>query len=137
MSRHRQFLVGLLVGSVGFLVVASSITSANATSEPDSIGVRLAEVPSDLADDPRASLYIVDHVAPGTRLERDLEVSSSSAAPVQVELYAAGASIANGVFAGDAGRTDHLRCPVSDLPPGMPPGDRAPQVPGSITDHLE
>lgn len=105
MSRHRQFLVGLLVGSVGFLFVASSITSANATSEPDSIGVRLAEVPSDLADDPRASLYIVDHVAPGTRLERDLEVSSSSAAPVQVELYAAGASIENGVFAGDAGRT--------------------------------
>ena len=45
----------------------------------DSIGIRLLEAPADAADDPRAQVHIVDHLAPGTTITRQIEVSNTSA----------------------------------------------------------
>jgi hypothetical protein len=50
-------------------------------------------------------VYIVDHLAPGTTIQRRIEVSNSSAATTHVELYAAGATITDGAFLGADGRT--------------------------------
>ncbi len=47
----------------------------------------------------------MDHVAPGTTIERRVEVSNSSSTRSDVELYAAGASIDNGAFIGTVGRS--------------------------------
>jgi hypothetical protein len=62
----------------------------------------VATVPADLSSDPRAQLYIIDHLAPGAVIHRRVEVSSTGAAPTTVEVYAGAASIAGGSFIGAA-----------------------------------
>jgi hypothetical protein len=104
MNRSRWLIAGLLVGLMWPLVPQAISAADNVSSQPGSIGVRIVEVTSGLSDDPRARLYIVDHVAPGTVIERQIEVSTTvSAAPV--EIYPAAASIENGFFSGAEGRT--------------------------------
>ena len=67
--------------------------------------MRLVDVPTGLRNDPRARVYIVDHLAPGTVIHRRIEVSNTSASTVHVALYAAAATVANGSFLGAAGKT--------------------------------
>ncbi len=69
-----------------------------------SIGIRLVDVPVDDRDDPRARLYIVDRLAPGTVIHRRIEVTNTTAAPVSVAVYPGAATIAKGTFAFAAGR---------------------------------
>lgn len=69
------------------------------------IGVRLLAVPGDTGRDPRAQLYIVDHLPPGSVLSRRIEVINTTRAPVTVSLYVAGATIEDGHFVGADGRT--------------------------------
>ena len=47
----------------------------------------------------------MDHLAPGTTIQRRIKVSNSSATITHVDLYAAGATIADGSFLGADGRT--------------------------------
>jgi hypothetical protein len=69
-------------------------------------------------DDPRAAIYIVDHLPPGAVIERRIEVSSTMTATAPVALYAAAASIDNGEFVGSADRTaDDLSSWTSVVPP--------------------
>lgn len=84
----------------------------------DSVGVRLVDVPTNAVDDPRARLYIVDHVAPGTRFERRVEVSSTSAAATTVELYAAAAGVSGGSFAVADDRTANDLSTWTSIDPG-------------------
>ena len=65
--------------------------------------MRLLDAP--LTDDPRARLYIVDHLSPGTIIHRRIEVSNMSDSTAHIVLYAAGASIEKGSFLGAAGHT--------------------------------
>ncbi|MFF2951171.1 peptidase [Kitasatospora sp. NPDC057965] len=69
------------------------------------IGIRLLDAPEDRRDDPRAQAYIVDHVAPGSTIERRVEVSNESSAPMRVSLYAGAAAVAKGQFAFAPDRT--------------------------------
>ncbi|WFE25227.1 hypothetical protein O7623_17640 [Solwaraspora sp. WMMD791] len=55
--------------------------------------------------DPRAHRYIVDHVPPGTGIERRLLVVNKSAQPRRVDVYAGAASIEQGRFRFASGRT--------------------------------
>lgn len=86
----------------GVLVIAGTpaAVSADEPQQPSSVGVRVVDVPQRLAGDPRTSIYIVDHAAPGTRVERQIEVSTTSTIPVAMDLYAAAASIEGGRFVG-------------------------------------
>ncbi len=75
-------------------------------------------------DDPRAHVFIVDHVNPGTTFTRRLRVNSSSPRRQHVELYAAAAGIAHGTFTFAPGRTANdltswirLDRSAVDLPP--------------------
>jgi hypothetical protein len=81
------------------------VAAVDGAATPDSIGVRIVDVTQSLSDDPRARLYIVDHVAPGTRIQRQIEVSTTAANPTPVELYPAAATIERGTFSGAEGRT--------------------------------
>jgi len=100
----RRIMTGLLVA--GALVVACHApVLAEDRSPTGSIGVRVVDVPALSADDPRARMYIVDHAAPGTRIERSIEVSTTSTRRTPVDLYSAAASIEDGQFTGAAGRT--------------------------------
>jgi hypothetical protein len=97
------FLVRL--AAVAGAVVLAGAPGAAAQSPPPagSIGLRLVEVPVGAIDDPRAHLYVIDHVAPGTTIERQIEVSNTSAGTADVQLYAAAAAIEAGRFGGAAG----------------------------------
>lgn len=69
------------------------------------IGLRLLDAPVTAQGDPRARLYIVDHLAPGRTITRRVEVANTTAASVHVVLYPAAAQIINGAFIGADGRT--------------------------------
>ncbi|MFF4207771.1 peptidase [Streptomyces sp. NPDC001796] len=62
------------------------------------IGIKLLDAPESRRADPRAHAYIVDHVAPGSTIERRVEVTNESSTPMHVNVYAAAATIANGKF---------------------------------------
>ncbi|MBX4171652.1 DUF916 domain-containing protein [Rhodococcus sp. DMU2021] len=68
-----------------------------------SIGIRLLEAPANNRDDPRARVYIVDHLAPGATITRRLEVSNTTDRQADIRLYASAASIEQGRFTGAAG----------------------------------
>jgi hypothetical protein len=91
-----------LVVAFGNVAAAAGATTA---AKPGSIGLRLVDVPVAAQNDPRAQLYIVDHLAPGTVIHRRIEVTNTTSAVANVVLYSGGASIENGSFLGAAGHT--------------------------------
>lgn len=85
---------------------------------PGGIGLRLVEAPVTARDDPRARIYIVDHLAPGKVIERRVEVSNSTTSRHQVTLYSAAATIEDGVFVGAEGHTSNELSRWTTLTPG-------------------
>lgn len=82
-----------LVAVLAVLFGASGVAQASG-----SIGIRLLDAPVNRSDDPRAKVYIVDHVAPGTTISRRVEVSNDTDATQHIETYAAAASVKDGAF---------------------------------------
>nr|BFF16341.1 hypothetical protein GCM10025699_76440 [Microbacterium flavescens] len=66
--------------------------------------MRLLPDPDEARTDPRARQYIVQTVAPGATLTRQLEITNTTGAPREVSLYSAGADISDGSF--DIGQTE-------------------------------
>jgi len=103
--------VAVLAATICMGALASSVsggsTAVRAGQEKPigGIGLRLTEAPVSAGDDPRARVYIVDHLAPGAIIERRIEVSNTTSSPQHVALYAAAASIDDGAFVGAAGDT--------------------------------
>lgn len=74
-----------------------AFAQTNGSTQPN-IGVRLTQAPVALANDPRARIYIIDHVGPGATISRRMAVSNTADAPVRVELYGGPAVINGGDF---------------------------------------
>jgi hypothetical protein len=92
------------------------------------IGLRLLDAPVDAGDDPRARLYIVDHLAPGTVIHRRIEVSNSTASTAHISLYPTAATIEKGSFLGAAGHTPNDVSTWTSVDPGaadLPAGGHA------------
>jgi hypothetical protein len=87
------------------IVPSSQALAVDGDGASDSIGIRIVDAPPTLSGDPRAGIYIIDHVDPGTSFERRIEVSTTADSPMPVELYAAAAEIEDGTFTGAEGRT--------------------------------
>ncbi|NKT42254.1 peptidase [Rhodococcus hoagii] len=110
--QHPNTLLARRIASVAVmicsLVSAGSISSiAAAQSSPaqnEGIGVRLLEAPSNNGNDPRARVYIVDHLSPGATISRRFEVANTTGEAADVRLYPSAASIDRGRFAGAAGQ---------------------------------
>lgn len=85
--------------------VATAAGTAADAPVSGGIGLQLLDAPSGARDDPRARLYVVDHLAPGAVIRRRIKVTNGSAATVAIRIYAAAASIRQGAFLGAAGRT--------------------------------
>ncbi len=101
----RRLLTALAL-TAGILSPAASLSSALADEpEVDGIGIRIVDVPTATADDPRARSYIIDHLAPGSVIERRVEVTNGTRSPADVSVYPAAASIESGSFVGADGRT--------------------------------
>ncbi len=85
-----------------------------------SIGIRLVDAPVSARDDPRAKVYIVDHLRPGTVITRRIEVSNTTASTARLQLYASAASIEKSSFLGAAGRTANDLSTWTSVVPGEP-----------------
>jgi hypothetical protein len=89
------------------------------------IGVRLLDAPVSAGDDPRARVYIVDHLKPGTVIHRRIQASNSGSSPASIVFYSSAASISKGSFVGAAGHTANDLSTWTTVSPGsvtVPPG---------------
>ena len=91
MSRVLTASTALLVAVVLSILMSSGV--ALAQDDSGGFGIRIGEVPVDLADNPRASTYIVDNVPPGKRMERQIVVSSTMAERATFDLYVGAAHV--------------------------------------------
>ena len=92
--------------------------TANAAEGPGTIGLRLVEEPAGASDDPRSRIYIVDHLAPGSVIERQVEVSNSTSSTHPIALYSSAATIEDGLFIGGEGDTPNELSRWTTVTPG-------------------
>ena len=88
----------LLALAVGLLAPTVGGAAAAARAPGDAVGIRLLDAPRSRRNDPRAYLYVVDHVSPGATVTRRVELSNATGRPVRLSLYAAGADVHGGRF---------------------------------------
>jgi hypothetical protein len=107
------------------LLLALAGASPGHAVETGGYGIRLLDAPTDRQADPRARLYVVDHVQQGDSFSRRFEVRNGTAEPVTLQLYATAADIVDGSFAISGGRTANeladwvtVQPPSVDLAPG-------------------
>ena len=100
-SRLTLALAGL--ACVGALL-GGALPQLGAAQVEGTVGIRLLDAPTSRAEDPRARLYVIDHLAPGTTIERRVEVSNDTNEPQDVTLYAAAAEVEDGEFNFGEGR---------------------------------
>lgn len=73
------------------------------------LSVRLVDAPEAARDEPRARTYVVDHLAPGSRITRRLQVANGTDRPQAVELYPGPSEIVDGLWSPEAaGETSDL-----------------------------
>jgi hypothetical protein len=132
-SRHR-LLRPVLACFVLIVLVCLPASASNAGPRPairsadaGSIGLRLVDVPTTASGDPRAQVYIVDHLAPGSVIERRIEISNTTDSSARIVLYPAAATIERGSFLGADGHTPNDLSTWTSILPGavdIPAGDR-------------
>ncbi|MFI8458532.1 peptidase [Kitasatospora sp. NPDC085464] len=89
------------VQAAGVMPAAGQAPGAPSPRDPAagrSIAIKLLDAPENRRADPRAHAYIVDHLAPGSTIERRVEITNESSMPMHVDVYAAAATIAKGEF---------------------------------------
>lgn len=69
-----------------------------AAPQSGGIGIRLLDIPAATQDDPRAQSYIVDHLPPGTEIQRRVRVENTSDTVQSIRMYAGAADIQDGAF---------------------------------------
>ena len=89
----RIRLIGLSL-LAGIIVPASSALATGSGG----IGIRLVDVPTESRGDPLARSYIVDRLAPGTSIQRRVEITNSTRSPAEVAVYPAAANLRRGTF---------------------------------------
>jgi len=97
----RRLLASLVVAGA-FVVPATPAYSASGSNHPG-LGIQLLEAPTSLANDPRAHIYIIDHLKPGTTIQRKMQINNGSTKPLDISLYAAGSEIKGGLWSPFAG----------------------------------
>ncbi|GAA3428115.1 hypothetical protein GCM10018953_52980 [Streptosporangium nondiastaticum] len=122
MSLPAALLALAVSGGLG--AAAAAATDPPRPQAKGAIGIVLLEAPENRMDDPRARIFIVDHVNPGTTFSRRLQITNSSPRRQRVKLYAAAADIRQGRFTFAPGRTQNeltswikLNRPAVDVPP--------------------
>jgi hypothetical protein len=99
--RGRLTILLLVVGSLIAVPTSGAFASSprGATANSGSIGIRLIAAATAAPGNPLASTYIVDRLAPGTTLTRQVEVDNDTKANVDLSVYPAAASVVRGSFA--------------------------------------
>ncbi|MBV8305589.1 MAG: hypothetical protein JOZ04_15360, partial [Acidimicrobiia bacterium] len=107
--------------AAGLLVPAASASAQTSSPPPPrgELGIRLVDAPVSRENDPRAKTYIVDHLAQGTTINRHVEVVNETSNPQTVQLYAGGAVIGNGQFAGLEGHAGNELTGWTSITPSL------------------
>lgn len=107
--RHLRVVIALLFLVLAAMGAGQGVSQAATVGSPTSgqLGIKLLQVPSSEASDPRALEYIIDRLAPGTVIHRQFEVTNLGSVPLNVTVYPAAATISNGSFQFDAGHTQN------------------------------
>ncbi|MEU8283181.1 hypothetical protein AB0C01_02325 [Micromonospora sp. NPDC048905] len=123
----------MLLASVALVAVGASAAPAVAAREqryepgddPAAISLQLLDIPAKRAEDPRARVYIIDHLKPGATISRRVEVRNDSPVSQKIELYAGAASVEENAFTIPDDRTGNelsgwitLKTHAVDLAPG-------------------
>jgi hypothetical protein len=106
-SVRTRIPIGLLAAfTIGLLAAApASAAPTPAPAATGSVGIRLLDAPVSASNDPRARVYIVDRLAPGTTIHRRIEANNTGGAAARVVFYSGAASIKAGSFLGANGKT--------------------------------
>ena len=119
--RRLALLLTALIG----LVPVGAVSAVGTQAPEGQIGIRLLDAPEDRRDDPRARLYVVDHLNQGDVIERRIEVSNTTGRPAALSLYAAAASVVQGSFTFGEGRAQNDLTSWTTVTPDavtVPPG---------------
>lgn len=98
--RRLLTLIALVAGTLFPAAGAVGTALTTAETDPTGIGIRLVDAPVATSDNPRASVYIIDHVKPGSTIKRRIEVSNDTGTSTDVAVYPAAAAITKGSFVG-------------------------------------
>jgi hypothetical protein len=115
------------IGAPVSVSTAAPVSRARAVTD-GSIGVQLFDVPLSAYSDPRARLYIIDHLHPGTTIHRRIEISNTTASSMHIVTYPAAATISQGAFVGAAAHTPNELSTWTSVLPGasnIPSGGHA------------
>jgi len=101
----RPILLTLsLTTLITFGVSVASVQAAEPTAV-GSVGIRIAQIPAEVANHPYSKAYIVSRVYPGVALNQRLEVFNTSSQEFKVDLYPGKATFRSGNFEVAEGRT--------------------------------
>jgi hypothetical protein len=90
------------------LAVPSAASATSAQEHSGGIGIRLVPNASSSSGEPLTFSYVVERLAPGSRVTRQIEVSNTTNATADVAVFPAAASIVEGKFSFAPGRTGNL-----------------------------
>ena len=94
-----------IAATAAAVVATFGVGVAVAQTSAGSVSIRLVDAPSNRQDDPRARIYVVDHLHQGDQIVRHVEIGNGTDQPVGMELYAAAATIKDGQWTVADGRT--------------------------------
>lgn len=129
---RRTLLLALALAAGSHFPAASAAAAAEvpqASPDPGGIGIRLLDAPTSAGEDPRARIYIVDHLKPGAVITRRVEVTNTTDSVKSVVVYPAAASVRRGSFAPADGRAPSELTQWTKVEPptlSLAPGGRAP-----------
>ncbi len=108
-KRLRHPTRGTLAALVATAAIGTPVSAASAVQIPraravadGSVGLQLLDVPLSAYGDPRARLYIIDHLRPGTTIHRGIKISNTTASSLHIVAYPTPAAISDGSFVGAA-----------------------------------
>ena len=105
--------------------------SGDSQASETGLGIRLTEAPVAMRDDPRARVYIIDHVNPGDSFSRAIEIINDTDDPMQPSAYVAPAVIDDGQFIVGSRENDGPVKQWATLEPGSL--DLAPRSTATVT----
>ena len=89
---------------IALCVLASNSARGDEPVDSGSIGIRIAQIPSAVATDPFARVYIINRVQPSTVVSQRIEVFNTSKTELMVSLYPGAATFEAGKFVALNGR---------------------------------
>jgi len=111
---------GILSGVVLLFIFTQSFSASSQAADPvpvGSVGIRISEIPANVADHPYAKVYIVSRLVPGVEMNQRLEVFNTSPKEFKVSLYPGLATFANGEFKIGEGRMGNTLTSWTKLTP--------------------